>query len=488
MTNISKKISQTTLALVVLGVLLIAAVYVLAQTVPPVRSALAGTVFDRFLPHTHDENCDHEHDDDDESAFRGPVLEIALSPTAAKNIGLDDTAITIIEPVDYFKSLSFPAGVVERPGFSTITVPSPVSGVVSKIYHETGVAVEPGEPLFDILLNQQELVKTQTEFLALLKRQQINTAEMERLSGLDPQIIPRQRRELEYEKLHIDSELDIQRNVLLLQGLSASDITDSLEKNRTMIRHMTVYAPPFSREDNVASMAHAHDDEEHIFTIDELYVTPGANVAVGDALCQLFDYCKLAIKGKVFAANERFLVQALATNSRVTATFERDGSREVVEDLLLRSIDNKIDIASGTLFCYVDLHNHFTTYAVDGEHHSRRYTKWHFKPGQRCELNIESEPLLNCIVLPVDAVARDLQEFYVFEWVGNEEDQMIWQKKPVHVLHQTKDVVVIANDGSVFPGAGVAARGARFILAALDAANQRSAGGGGVIDHGDHVH
>jgi len=177
----------------------------------------------------------------------------------------------------------------------------------------------------------------------------------------------------------------------------------------------------------------------------------------------------------------------LESKSRVTAAFDRAGSREIIEGLSLRSIDNKIDTASGTLFCYVDLQNRFTAYAVDGESHLRHYTKWHFKPGQRCELNVEYEPLPNCIVLPIDAVARDLREMCVFEWVGNEDDKNIWRKKPVHVIHQTKDVVVIANDGNIFPGARVATKGASFLLAALNAANQQVTGGGG-IQHGDHVH
>ena len=290
-------------AFMLVGGLTIGAVYVLASTVPLVRTALAGTMFERFLPHSTDED-DHDHVET-VSAFQGASLEIVLSPTAAKNIGLDDSAITMIEAVDFYKSLSFPAEVVERAGFSTITIPSPVSGVVSKIYHETGVAVAPGEPLFDILLNQQELVKAQTEFLALLRKRDINTAERQRLANVNPDAIPNQHRTLEYEKFLIDSETDIQKNVLRLQGLNESDITDSLEQNGTMIRSMTVYVPPFVREDNVASKAHADDGEEHIFTIDELYVTVGKNVDVGNSLCQLFDYCKLAIKGKVFAANER---------------------------------------------------------------------------------------------------------------------------------------------------------------------------------------
>ncbi len=175
----------------------------------------------------------------------------------------------------------------------------------------------------------------------------------------------------------------------------------------------------------------------------------------------------------------------------MTASFEGGGdgwgSREIVGDLFLRSIDNQIDASSGTLYCYVDLKNRFTDYQVNDEHQLRRYTQWHFKPGQRCELNVEYEPLPDCIVLPIDAVAKDLQEMCVFEWVGNEEEKRIWRKKSVHVIYQTKDVMVIANDGSIMPGAKVATKGAGFILAALDAANQKNAEGGG-IQHGDHVH
>jgi len=463
MTKTSRKLFHTAIAFVLGGCLTIGTVYVLPST-----------IFERFLSHHHDDcdaDCDHDH------VFQGPSLEIALSPTAARNIGLNDSTITTIEVVDFYRSLTFPAVIVERPGFSTITMPSPVSGVISRIYHETGVAVEPGEPLFDILLNQQELVRTQTEFLALLRQREINTAERQRLANVHPDAIPGQHRTLEYERFQIDSEIAVQRSVLLLQGLSESDITDSLEQNGTIVRNITVYAPPFVREDNVASKAHVDDGEEHFFTIDELYVTVGRNVNVGDSLCRLFDYCKLAIKGKVFATNERFLVHALASGSRVTAAFEGGGSREIVEGLYLRSIDNRIDPTRGTLFGYVDLQNRFTVHEVNGETNSRRYVQWHFKPGQRGELSIEYEPLLNCIVLPVDAVARDLQEFSVFEWVGMEVDRKIWRKTPVHVLYQTRDVVVIANDGSLHPGDKVATRGASFILAALDAMNQRSVGG-----------
>ena len=110
-----QKLLQVAAILVLLG----GAIYVLGLTAQP-------TMFERFLPHSTKED-DHDHTD---SEFQEQIVEIAFSPTAAKNIGLDDSAIITVDVIDYYKSLSFPAVVVERPGFSTITVPSPVSGVI----------------------------------------------------------------------------------------------------------------------------------------------------------------------------------------------------------------------------------------------------------------------------------------------------------------------------------------------------------------------
>ena len=462
------KLFYTVIAFVLIGTLTVGAVYVVSGT------SIAYFLLNRHsLLNGHDD-CDHNHDH-----VHGDIIEIALSPTASRNIGLDDSTIATVEVTEFYKSFSFPGVVVERPGFSTLTVPSPVSGVITRIYHEAGVAVEPGEPLFDLLLNQQESISTQMEFLTLMRRRAFNADELRRARLDEYSFNPRQRRELEHEENQINFEVNIQANLLLLQGLSETDITESLIKDGTIVRTITVYAPPFVSIENVASAAHAH--EEHIFAIDEMFVSVGQNITVGDPLLRLTDYCKLAIKGKVFSANEKTLTQALLRRSRVSATFEGNGKRETVDGLFLRSIDNRIDTASGTLFCYVDLNNRFTVHMVDSERNPRRYIKWHFKPGQRCELHVEIEPIPNCIVLPIGAIARDFQEIYVFEWVGNEGDRRIWRKRPVHVIHQTRDVVVIANDGSIFPEARVATRGANFILAAIEAANLRALG---IVDDG----
>ena len=421
-------------------------------------------------------------DHSDDTPLQTELIEIAFSPTAAKNIGLDDSTIVKTRVTDYYKTITFPAVVTDRPGRSMINVPSPVSGVVTRIYQESGIAVSPGDPLFDILLNQQEIIRGQTEFLALLNRKEINDSEIERLSALGENLVPQKQRELLFEKQKIDVDLNNQRKVLQLQGLSDKQISESLEAKREIIQSVTVHVPFVANGEGIVAES---KDTQPILNIDQFHVTIGQNVDIGDALCRLSDLNQLTIKGKVFAADIGIIKRAIEDKRNVSAVFDTNGGREFVRNLKLRSMDNRIDEGSGTISCCADLANSFQEYASPtGD--ARRYVQWHFKPGQRCELHVDYEIIPECIVLPVDAVAQDVGEMYVFEWVGNEDDKRIWRKKSVHVLHKTKDVVVIANDGSVFPGTPVATRGASFILGALEAANQKNAGGG--VQHGDHVH
>ena len=433
------------------------------------------------------------------SAFPTEVTEIALSPAAAKNIGIDDSTIVKAEVVDYAKSITFPAVVTDRPGHSVISVPSPVSGVITKVYREVGVAVSPGDPLFDILLNQQDIIRGQTEYLALLNQKAINESEIERLSALNESLVPQKKRELLFEKQRIDVDLNNQKIVLQLQGLTDQQMTESLEMQREIITSVTVYVPfqasgfrlQTSEERLQETVTNTNPEtrspKPEALTIDQFHVIIGQSVEIGDALGRLSDLNQLTIQGKVFAADIGRITRAWETQSNVSAVFRSNGDSETVNNLTLRSIDNRINEDNGTVFCYVDLTNTSQLHESPMCDLNRRYVQWHFKPGQRCELNVDVEVIPGCIVLPVDAVARDIGEMYVFEWVGNEDEKRIWRKKSVHVLHKTKDVVVITNDGSVFPGAPVAVKGASFILAALEAANQKNAGGGGV-QHGDHVH
>ena len=474
-----------------------------------IHTAVHGTALEKvwamFFPEGETDEHDHDHDAASEPKSKAEDEEIALSPQALKNCGIDDNTLLTVSVGSFAKSLTFPAMVVDRPGRSVIKVPSPGSGVISRIDVEPGVSVEPGVPLFEIALTQQELIQSQSEFLTLLQKRDINDVETKRLEQISADLAPKSAREVAFQRQEIESAITNQRNILRLQGLSEEDINTSLEKDRKIVRSMTVVVPPVSDLGSEYHQHHEHDDsdedtDEHIIALDShplqmnsLLVEMGQQVALGESLCQLGDLCQLVIEGKAFAFDEELLTKALVQRQPITATFEGiGGTRDTVENLKLRSVENRIDPDSRTLTCYVDLPNRpIADEVIKGNtafSKDRRYITWRFKPGQRCELYVPFETIEDCIVVPVEAIARDLNETSVFEWVGNDGEKKIWRKREVHVLHQTKSHVVLANDGSVFPGVKIASQGASNLLSALNAALSKPKSGSGVIDHGDHVH
>ena len=73
------------------------------------------------------------------------------------------------------------------------------------------------------------------------------------------------------------------------------------------------------------------------------------------------------------------------------------------------------------------------------------------------------------LVVPASAVAREGPEAYVFRQNGD-----LFDRWPVHVLHEDRSNVVIANDGSVAPGWAIAHNAAASLHRILKA---QAAGG-----------
>jgi multidrug efflux pump subunit AcrA (membrane-fusion protein) len=99
-------------------------------------------------------------------------------------------------------------------------------------------------------------------------------------------------------------------------------------------------------------------------------------------------------------------------------------------------------------------------------------------PGQRTEIHVTVEQWTDRIVLPVEAVAQEGAESYVFEANGDHFD-----RRPVRVEYRDRDWVVIADDGDLRVGATVAASAAHQIQLAL-----KNKSGGGVDPHAGHNH
>jgi hypothetical protein len=94
------------------------------------------------------------------------------------------------------------------------------------------------------------------------------------------------------------------------------------------------------------------------------------------------------------------------------------------------------------------------------------------------QLRVPVEEMPLQIVVPVDAVASEGAEMFVFQQNGSHFDRV-----PVHVKYRDQYSVVIDNDGSLFPGDVIAMRGAHQMQMAL-----KNKSGGAVDPHAGHNH
>ena len=113
--------------------------------------------------HSHDSEAAHVHDAEAPHGHDGPEEAnwLELSDVAWKNIGLETG---VIEPQRFVRTVSVPARVVERPGRSQVEITAPLTGIVIRIHAFEGEAVQPGQPLFDLRLTHEDLVKRNATF------------------------------------------------------------------------------------------------------------------------------------------------------------------------------------------------------------------------------------------------------------------------------------------------------------------------------------
>src|SRR4029079_17621567 len=170
----------------------------------------------------------------------------------------------------------------------------------------------------------------------------------------------------------------------------------------------------------------------------------------------------------------RVVADALRENWKVTATVENHTQAGTpVPDLSILFLSDQVDSATRTLHFYLQLPNEKTRDTVVDRH---RFINWRFKPGQRTRLRVPVEQWEKRIVLPAAAVVQDGAEWYVFQQNGDHFD-----RRPVQVEYRDLESVVIAQDGSLFPGDVVALSGAAQMQMAL-----KNKSGGAIDPHAGH--
>jgi multidrug efflux pump subunit AcrA (membrane-fusion protein) len=312
-------------------------------------------------------------------------------------------------------------------------------------------------------------VTAQRDYLLTSENLDVVEKEIERLKSVGEGVVAGRRiLEQQYEKQKLEAALLAGEQALLLHGLSQEQVAE-IRKSRTLLKMLTIRAPDHSHVGNGCG--------DHLFHVKRLSVSQGQHVDAGQELAVLADHCELFIEGRAFEDDAEQLRQAAREDWEISATpvggHEED---EQVKGLKLLYLADQIDLESRAFHFYLRLPNRIVLDQKSATGH--RFIEWQFKPGQRMELRVPMERWTDRIVLPVTAVVEEGAETYVYRQNGDHFDRVT-----VYIEYRDRDSVVIANNGSLFPGDVVAAKGAYQMHLAL-----KNKSGGGVDPHAGHDH
>lgn len=429
---------------------------------PPASEATAA----KHQTEPHDE-AGHDHDHNHPGHQEGNSLE--LSEQARSNIGLQ---LLTIELKPFEKTITVPGMITERPGRTTFEVTAPMTGVVTRLAAVQGEAVQPGQVLADMRLTHEELVQAQGDLLRTAESLEVTKREISRIEVLarDGAIAGKTLIDLNYEKQKSEAVLRAQSQTLVLHGLTEDQVADIL-KTRKLLPKLSVSVPELAAGESADSSART-------LQVQELRVEQGQHVTAGDVLFVLADHRELFIEGKAFEQDVQAVSKAVAEDWKVSAIIESKATRpeDIVSGLSVLYMANKVDPDSRSFRFYVTLPNRVLREkkASDG----RLFLDWEFKPGQRVQVRIPVEQWKDRIVLPIEAVASEGTESFVFQANGAHFD-----RRPVHVEYRDQVWAVIANDGSLFPGDIVAKAGAFQLQTAM-----KNKSGGAIDPHAGHNH
>lgn len=411
--------------------------------------------------HGAGDHAGHDH------AGHDDATAIELSPQARKNIGLKTEVVTLRS---FTRTIEVPGIVEERPGRSILEVTAPMTGIITHIYPLEGEAVEPGQKLFELRMTHEELVQSQAELLQTVEEIAVTNREIERIESLTANggVAGKQLLERKYDLQKLEAILRSKKQALRLHGLSETQV-ESIVTERELLKDLTVFAP--TPTDTTG------DSRPVVFQIQSLRTAQGRHVEAGAALAVLAEHSSLYLRGEAFESDIAAVSKVADSQLPLTALLEGEvGRREVVSDLRVLYLAGSFSPNSRTLDFFVKLPNSMTRDVKLPDGH--RFVSWRFRPGQRLQLQIPVETWTDRIVLPLDAVAHEGAEAYVFVANGDHFD-----RRSVHVEYRDSQTVVIARDGSLEPGTTVAMNSAQQLHLAL-----KNRSGAGMDPHAGHNH
>ncbi|MFM7138056.1 MAG: efflux RND transporter periplasmic adaptor subunit [Planctomycetota bacterium] len=396
------------------------------------------------------------------AAAERDVLE--LSPQARKNLGVVSRPAAL---ADYRRTILVPGEITDRPGISDRGVTSPAIGIVTQVHAFPGDTVRPGDKLFTLRLLSEYVQNAEAELFKAVRETELEQEKRARLAQIGEGTIAGARLiEIDQQLRRLAAEITSRRQELLARGLLPEQISE-VEAGR-FVTTVEIGAPP--------PLAVARQDADPVYEVQELKAELGTQVQAGQLLAVLSNHRLLYAVGHAFKREAPALERAAREGWPVEIEFAEDDPAAwppLGQTFAIRHLANMVDRQSRTFDFFVPLENQSRGYAKDG----RSFTVWRFRPGQRVRLHVPVEELRGVIVLPAEAVVRATGEAYVFRQNGN-----LFDRLPVHVLHEDRRHVVIANDGSVAPGWYLAQGAAASLNRVLEA---QSASGAPV---GMHVH
>ncbi|WP_417732969.1 efflux RND transporter periplasmic adaptor subunit [Rosistilla oblonga] len=418
-----------------------------------------------------------------ESTEKQTILEI--SAQARKNLSLTSKAA---RPQEYWRTVVIPGEVADRPGLSDRGVTSPAVGVVTAIHAFPGDTMRPGEPLFSLRLFSEYLQATQTQLFKARQETAIVQAEIDRLSGaVNTGAVSRSKMiELQSEISRQNTLIQASRQELLTRGLTPGQVQQI--ESGTFVSTVEVVAPPVRDFDAFASrpapqaiqqvnfVNELAQDQPIAYEVQELAVELGQQVQAGQLLANLSNHQMLYVVGHAFKREATFLEQAAQEKRPIEIEFAEDATGswpELKQTFNVRHLSNSIDKNSRTFDFFVPLTNQSRSYGDKGQ----VFLAWRFRPGQRARIHVPVEKFDDVFVLPAEAVVREGPEAYVFRQNGD-----LFKQIHVHVVHQDRRSVVIANDGNITAGAYLAQNSAASLNRVL---KSQSASG---QEPGVHVH
>ena len=285
--------------------------------------------------------------------------------------------------------------------------------------------------------------------------------------------------ELEGQLKRISAALQSYRQDLLTRGLNPS-LIDGIGAGK-FVAEIDVVAPA-----PLEPLPGAVASESHLgvaYEVQELKAELGQQVNAGELLGTLANHGSLYIEGRSFRRESPFLEKAAENGWPVRVEFGEDkrieearedfppkkGTSdgmdnkswpELKQTFQIRHISNSVDPTSRTFAFYLPLENQVRSYVKDG----RTFLIWRFRPGQRVQLFVPVEKMKDVYVLPADAVVREGPEAYLFVQNGD-----LFHRKPIQVVHEDRQFIIVARDPEFSEGQFVAQNAAASLNRVLKA-------------------